>query len=151
MGNKMTNVQISFDDIQQLIQKGNELSFPFLLIHTLPENEQECLILHTLTSSEETQKINEILVGGSEMAMKKQNIKIFIYGRNSNDSSVLTKYKQLLMLGFPHVFIFSGGLFEWLLLQDIYGEDMFPTTGEPCLDFLKYKPKSLLKFSGTNI
>ena len=36
------------------------------------------------------------------------------------------------------MYIYSGGLFEWLLLQDVYGKDEFPTMG--CeLDILKYK------------
>jgi len=32
-------------------------------------------------------------------------------------------------------------LFEWLLLQDIYGSEEFPTTSHE-LDILKYKPMS---------
>jgi len=37
------------------------------------------------------------------------------------------------------VHIYPGGIFEWLLLQDIYGDDMFKTTSKE-LDILKYKP-----------
>ena len=33
-------------------------------------------------------------------------------------------------------------MFEWLLLQDIYGNDNFPTTSKD-LDILKYKPKKI--------
>ena len=33
---------------------------------------------------------------------------------------------------------YTGGLFEWLLLQDIYGSDMFKTTTEE-VDHLKYR------------
>ena len=44
-------------------------------------------------------------------------------------------------LGFYNVYLYNGGLFEWLLLQDIYGFDEFPTTKKE-LDILKYKPKS---------
>ena len=32
-------------------------------------------------------------------------------------------------------------MFEWLLLQDIYGNEQFPTLGKE-LDILKYKPSS---------
>ena len=32
-------------------------------------------------------------------------------------------------------------MFMWLLLQDIYGDDMFPTTNK-CIDLLKYKETS---------
>ena len=48
------------------------------------------------------------------------------------------KYKQLLSLGFTNVSIYIGGMFEWLLLQEIYGEAPFPTTCHE-LDLLKYK------------
>ena len=47
-------------------------------------------------------------------------------------------------LGFINVYIYLGGLFEWLLLQDIYGRDLFKTTKNE-LDILKYKPDSILQ------
>ena len=34
-------------------------------------------------------------------------------------------------------------MFEWLLMQDIYSKDNFPTTSYD-LDILKYKPRSVL-------
>ena len=57
-----------------------------------------------------------------------KHIKIIIYGKNCNDEKIYIKYQQLISLGFYNVFIYVGGLFEWLLLQDIYGSDEFPTT-----------------------
>jgi hypothetical protein len=42
-------------------------------------------------------------------------------------------------LGFQAVYLYVGGMFEWLCLQDIYGKDEFPTTTRQ-LDILKYKP-----------
>jgi hypothetical protein len=30
-------------------------------------------------------------------------------------------------LGFKNVYIYLGGMFEWLLLQDVYGQKEFPT------------------------
>jgi hypothetical protein len=39
--------------------------------------------------------------------------------------------------------MYLGGMFEWMLLQDIYGRDEFPTTSK-VLDILKYKPKRLM-------
>ena len=39
-----------------------------------------------------------------------------------------------------NVFIYSGGMFEWLCLQDIYGNELFQQQKE--LDILKYKPIS---------
>ena len=72
-----------------------------------------------------------------------KNIHIIIYGKNSNDEKIYKKYQQLLTLGFYNVYIYMGGMFEWLLLQDIYGSAEFPTTSKE-LDILKYKPSSLL-------
>jgi hypothetical protein len=34
-------------------------------------------------------------------------------------------------------------MFEWLLLQDIYGKELFPTTKKE-LDLLRYKSNQLL-------
>ena len=53
-------------------------------------------------------------------------------------NSIVKKYYQLQKLGINNIFIYMGGLFEWLLLQDIYGNDQFPTTTE-IIDILKYK------------
>jgi hypothetical protein len=53
------------------------------------------------------------------------------------------KYQQLLTLGFYNVFVYMGGLFEWLMLQDIYGKELFPTTKKE-LDLLKFKSKPIL-------
>ena len=52
------------------------------------------------------------------------------------------KYEQLVGLGFTNVYIYVGGMFEWLLLQDIYGQDLFPTTSKE-LDILKYKSQRI--------
>jgi hypothetical protein len=41
------------------------------------------------------------------------------------------------------VFVYTGGLFEWLMLQDIYGETDFPTTKKE-LDILRFKPNKIL-------
>ena len=66
-----------------------------------------------------------------------------MYGRNSNDEKIYTKYNQLTSLGFYNVYIYTGGLFEWLMLQDIYSEKEFPTTKKE-LDILKFKPNKIL-------
>jgi hypothetical protein len=58
---------------------------------------------------------------------------------NCNDETVTEKMIQLKKLGLSDVFIYRGGLFEWMLLQDIYGEKEFPTTKRE-LDILRFKP-----------
>ena len=78
--------------------------------------------------------------------MNKNNYKtlIFIYGKNSNDYSAYEKFFQLQKLGFSKVYLYIGGMFEWLCLQDIYGGDNFPTTTQE-LDIFKYRPQSSLQ------
>ena len=71
-----------------------------------------------------------------------QNVNIIVYDENSNAPNLMKKYDQLISLGFINVFLYPGGLFEWLLLQDIYGYENFPTTKQET-DILKFKGKSI--------
>ena len=135
MGGSQSIQKINFEDIQKVSKNPDS----YLLINTLSELEQDCLIFNTIHANKEEQLIN------FHMNNNKQ-IKIIIYGRNSSDENIYKKYNQLLKLGFLNVFIYLGGLFEWLMLQDIYGYDEFPTTIKQ-LDFLKYKPPPRLNIS----
>ena len=74
--------------------------------------------------------------------MQDKSVNIIVYDKNANAPNLMKKHDQLLSLGFPNVFIYPGGLFEWLCLQDIYGFDSFPTTKKE-LDILKFKGKSV--------
>ena len=71
------------------------------------------------------------------------DIRIIIYGEYSTDDSIIKKFKQLTSLGFTNVHVYAGGLFEWLLLQDIYGDELFQTTKKE-RDILKFKGKKVL-------
>lgn len=128
-----TSIKINYEDIQYLLKnpEGN------LLINTLSETEQECLILNTMNIKNEENIINSCIKNG------RKDIKIIVYGKNCNDEKTVNKYNQLTTLGFYSVYIYVGGLFEWLMLQDIYGEKEFPTTKKE-LDILKYKPNKVL-------
>jgi len=126
MGNTISNKYINFEDMQSAIANKD-----YIIINTLPENRQPCLICGTLDMKNEEEILNTYLKSN-------KSIKIIIYGMNSQDLSVNKKYEQLLSLGFYYVFIYNGGLFEWLLLQDIYGKELFLTTS-PERDILKYK------------
>lgn len=119
--------KINFEDLQLAIKKNN-----YIIINTLNDNNQECLIKGTITPEKEVQILNEYL-------NKSEKIVIIIYGENSNDEKIFLKYKQLIELGFNNVYLYIGGMFEWLMLQEIYGEENFPTT-TALLDLLKYKP-----------
>jgi hypothetical protein len=135
MGISHSMQKINFEDIQTAC-KSPEM---YLLINTLTELEQDCLILNTVQASKEEQIINHHMYSS-------KRIRIIIYGRNSSDDKIYKKYDQLVKLGFSNVFIYMGGLFEWLMLQDIYGYEEFPTTMKQ-LDFLKYKPPTRLNIS----
>lgn len=135
MGNSQSIQKINFEDMQTAY-KNPEI---YLLMNTLPLSEQLCLISNTLTPQKEETLMNRYLNSN-------KNIRIIIYGRNSNDETIYKKYNQLINLGFTNVYLYLGGLFEWLLLQDIYGFDDFPTTSRQ-LDILKYKPGQKLNIS----
>jgi rhodanese-related sulfurtransferase len=135
MGNSQSIQKINFEDMQTAY-KNPEI---YLLMNTLPLSEQLCLISNTLTPQKEETLMNRYLNSN-------KNIRIIIYGRNSNDETIYKKYSQLINLGFTNVYLYLGGIFEWLLLQDIYGFDDFPTTTRQ-LDILKYKPNQKLNIS----
>jgi len=132
MGNNQSIKKVNFEDIQ-IILKNQEY---YLLINTLSENNQKCLIINTISINQEENIINQNL-------KINKNIHIIIYGENCNDETVYKRYQQLFQLGFYNIYIYLGGMFEWLLLQDIYGQEEFPTTNKE-LDILKYKPHSLI-------
>ena len=123
---------IGFDDVLTAIHHPDK----FVLINTLPHTEQDCLIQHTLSILDEETAINEMLTQYEKIVRK-----IILYGKNATDTSVEKKRSQLNGLGIGDVYVYSGGLFEWMLLQDIYGEREFPTT-KKVLDILKYKPNN---------
>ena len=79
-------------------------------------------IKNTIFPNEEENTINKLIESYDTSKH------IIIYGKNSCDSSVYLKYNELKNFGFINVFIYNGGIFEWMLLQDIYGFDNFPTT-----------------------
>ena len=133
MGNAPPFRKINFEDMK-LVLRNPEL---YILINTLPLEEQQCLLPFTLPCGEEEQRINQLL------HKKCKTIAIVLYGKNSNDATLFQKYDQLVKLGFTNVYMYCGGIFEWLLLQDIYGREDFPTTAKE-LELLKYKPNAIL-------
>jgi hypothetical protein len=122
--------KLGFEDMQFATQHPEQ----FIIINTMAIHEQDCLIKNTIPPHLEEKLINDILVG-----IQTGRKKIIVYGKNTSDESVEKKYKQLVGLGFTDLYLYGGGLFEWMLLQDIYGKEEFPTTTK-VLDILKYKP-----------
>jgi hypothetical protein len=131
MGNYQSISKINYEDLNNLISNNDKTYF---LINTLNIYTQSCLIINTLQYVDEEIKLNTAL-SNNKSSM------IVIYGMNYSDESIYKKYIQLLKLGFDNVHVYPGGLFEWLLLQDIYGNDNFKTTSKE-LDILKFKPIS---------
>ena len=134
MGSSASISKVNYEDVQCVCRMAS--TNPCLLLNTLPPGMQGCLIPGTLPIDEEEARMNAML---SEPQGK--NREIIVYGKNANDDTVLKKYQQLTGLGFKNVSVYPGGMFEWLLLQDIYGATSFPTTSKE-LDILKYKPPS---------
>jgi hypothetical protein len=108
--------KIGFEDVVQ--QRGK-----CALINTLPPSKQGCLISGTLDLKQEEDFINSLLTKYTDTSKP-----IILYGLNACDETPYQKQRQLLSLGISEVWVYSGGLFEWLLLQDVYGETEFPTT-----------------------
>ena len=139
MGNQQSIQKLNFEDIQEIIKTPDN----YILINTLDKDLQECLIPHTININNEENVINNLLSND-----KTKNI--IIYGKNVNDSYIYERYEQLIKLGFNNLFVYPGGMFEWLCLQDIYSDELFPTNKKE-MDILKYKPGSQLnKYYITN-
>jgi hypothetical protein len=126
---KKTVKYMNFEDMQFAVKNPDT----FMIINTLPVYEQGCLIRTTILCDKEENLVNELLTKGGAQ-------KIVVYGQNDVDETVDKKYQQLRGLGLTDIHIYRGGLFEWLLLQDIYGTTEFPTTSK-ILDLLKFRPR----------
>jgi len=114
MGQSSSYPRCSFQELQQ--KKGE-----YVLINTLPLSKQHYLIHGTIPGLQESERMNEYIY-------KNKRIEIIIYGLDYQDLSVYKKFAQLKSLGFVNVFIYMGGLFEWALLQEVYGTN-FKTFG----------------------
>jgi hypothetical protein len=125
--------KINFEDVQILIKRDD-----VVLLNTININKQKCLIKKTLGASKEEPFIKNLIDAN------KFSTYIVVYGENCNENKMFEKYNQLINLGFINVFVYTGGLFEWLCLQDIYGNEEFPTTINE-LDIIKYRSKSIFQ------
>ena len=146
MGTNNSKFKINYEDVQVACKYSynnnnnddgnNNNKNKYAIINTLDLVFQTCLIPNTIPIAEEEEIVNDIITNSKKT-------KIIIYGLNSNDEKVYSKYEQLVKLGVKYVYIYNGGMFEWLLLQDVYGRELFPTTSRE-LDILKYKPRKII-------
>jgi hypothetical protein len=125
MGNTQSK-NIGFEAVQAAMRSQKNI------IHVM-EDAEPVLIVGTVPAADE--------VAAVELAIKQKEL-IIVYGKNCCDPRVDQKCAQLLKLG-ANVSVYRGGLFEWLLLQDYYGAEFFPTTA-PHADPLKYSLKTAL-------
>jgi hypothetical protein len=102
----------------------------YLVISVLSETEQDVLIQGTVACGNEVAEV--------EKAIQAKRV-IIIYGRNNHDDRVWLKYAQLKKLG-GKAKVYIGGLFEWILLQELYGNERFPLTSAK-FDPYQYSPK----------
>jgi hypothetical protein len=137
MGNQVSLIpKVSYEDIQMIVYRNVHAPNSTLLINTLQPSLQHCLIKTTVDIRFEEKVINSCI-------MMNPNVMIIVYGKNSTDITILHKYEQLVKLGFTNVHIYTGGIFEWMLLHEIYGKDLFKITQYE-IDILRYRPKSVL-------
>ena len=137
MGSQVSLVpKVSYEDIQMVVYRNTHVPHTTLLINTLPPSLQHCLIRTTVDIGYEEQIVNT-------MFHQNRHIMIIVYGKNSNDITILHKYEQLVKLGFTNVHIYTGGIFEWMLLYEIYGKELFKITRYE-IDILRYRPKSVI-------
>lgn len=129
MGNSNSTNYVSYKFIQQNLYNDDSL-----IINTLPANKQLYILLNTVSITNEEIRINKLL-----NQCKYDNV-IIIYGENYSDNTVYKKYYQLQKLGFNNCYIYPGGLFEWFLLQDVYGNETFPTSDTPIQGCLEFNP-----------
>ena len=126
---KPTSKYINFENVQDAVHSSQVI----ILLNTLPGNEQSCLIKNTVHANDEEQIINDML-----FKLTVSDKPVFIYGKNDSDPRVEEKYNNLIKIGVESVYIYKGGMFEWMLLQDIYGKDEFPTTSK-LMDILSFR------------
>ena len=126
---------VGFEDMKIIIKNPGR----YIIINTLPIGEQDVLIHNTVPMDRE-----EIIINTQLNDYNSPDLPVIIYGRNSCDLSAEQKQTQLCYLGVVDVYIYVGGLFEWLLLQDAYGVGEFPTTNVGSVDILQYRAKSYL-------
>jgi hypothetical protein len=101
-----------------------------ILINVLSEAEQGVLIRGTVPCSDEVAEVENAIA---------QRDTILVYGMNCHDERIFAKYQQIKKLGGkPKVYV--GGLFEWMLLNEIYGNERFPLSTDQ-FDLYQYRPK----------
>lgn len=130
MGNSISIQNIvNFEEVQKFVSDTKSR----VIINVMETSDQDILILNTISAEAEADVINSLIDEGEF------DRKILVYGKNNADiEKIFNKQKKLMNYGFTEVYVYLGGLFEWVLLQDIYGKDLFKTS-RSVSDILRYK------------
>ena len=86
MGNSQSINKINFESVQNIIN-NNITCGQFMIINTLENNNQNCLIKNTLSPEEEIGALNNYLKNN-------KSINILIYGENCCDTKVIDKFND---------------------------------------------------------
>ena len=109
----------------------DRMKHDIVLLNTMKTERQDCLIKGTVKAIFEEDYMNKLL-------KTNKNKEIILYGLHHTDLSVIKKYNQLKKLGFKNVHIYFGGMYEWLLLQEVFGTINFEIDGS-LKDIVEYK------------
>ena len=109
--------KLNIEEMQTILKTPEK----YIIIHTLMYDYQDYILPGTVPDTREESIINEMLT-----RIDIPDKPIVIYGKNARDETPETKAKQLKSLGIHDISVYSGGMFEWLLLNEVYGHTEFP-------------------------
>lgn len=95
---------------------------PLLLLAAPSVDTQPWRIHGTLSADEEERQINRLVERGSKNEDRPKHI--VYYGLNSTDTSPETQARKLMSHGLE-ASVYRGGLFEWVLLRELFGETVY--------------------------
>lgn len=134
-GSKEVVKVIGFEDMLSLLRSN------VVLLNTMARGDQACLIRGTLHADDEESAMNAMLTSTDPLVTDRW---VVVYGRHTLDPKPMEKARTLRLMGLSRLLVYRGGLFEWLLLQEVFGQDQFPTQGA-CPDLLAYRPSPTLR------
>ena len=126
-------ISIGSEDLKLLMRKHNAHLF-----NGLPIGYTNCNIKGTVDPENAKEYIKNL---------NKEKDLVIVYCANAT-CSASHSFASKELRGFKNKFLYTGGLYEWLLLQNFYSEKKFPTIGKCKLETMKdYKhlPKKFYK------
>lgn len=143
MGNTMSHVA-STDDQRIRFVGPNTITnptTPLLLLATPSTDSTPWRIRNTVSPADEERQINRLIETKNDDHTRK--VEIVYYGLNSTDPVPEAQARKLLQYGLG-ASVFRGGLFEWGLLRESFGDSTYGIDNNGsdrnivfnCLDFL---------------